>query len=143
MTDAAMRWLLVVVARRILAARCNWVANRRVIVFAGRGKLLSWSGASALDKQWRVDAGINADHELVTIGSYHLLRHPIYASMLSLLVGTGLLITPWSMLLVATLVFIVGTEIRISIEDGLLAERFGERFPEYQRTVPAYIPFLR
>jgi protein-S-isoprenylcysteine O-methyltransferase Ste14 len=105
--------------------------------------LLSWSGAHALGKQWRFDAGINADHELITIGPYRLLRHPIYASMLSLLLGTGLLITPWWRLLLSTLVFIVGTEVRVSIEDGLLAQRFGDRFREYQRTASAYIPFLR
>jgi len=41
------------------------------------------------------------------------------------------------------LVLIIGTEIRVRIEDRLLASRFGERFQDYQRSVPAYIPFLR
>ena len=38
---------------------------------------------------------------------------------------------------------IAGTEIRVRIEDRLLAERFGGQFREYQRSVPAYIPFIR
>lgn len=105
--------------------------------------LLSWSGASALGKQWRIDAGINPDHQLVTSGPYRFLRHPIYASMLSLLLATGVLITPWWLLLPSVVLFIVGTEVRVRIEDRLLAQRFGERFREYRRAVPAYIPFMR
>jgi protein-S-isoprenylcysteine O-methyltransferase Ste14 len=105
--------------------------------------LLSWSGAFALGQEWRIDAGINVDHQLVTSGPYRFMRHPIYSSMLSLLLGTGVLITPWPMLLLATCVFIAGTEVRVRIEDGLLARHFGDRFAQYQRSVPAYIPLVR
>jgi protein-S-isoprenylcysteine O-methyltransferase Ste14 len=105
--------------------------------------LLSWSGARSLGRQWRIDAGLNADHELVTSGPYRLVRHPIYTSMLCLCLGTGFMITPTVVLAFSILVFMVGTEIRVRIEERLLAARFGERFREYQRTVPAYVPFLR
>ena len=71
------------------------------------------------------------------------MRHPIYASMLCMLLGTGLLITPAPLLLVSVVLVLIGLEIRIRIEDALLASRFGERFREYQRRVPAYLPFVR
>jgi len=100
-------------------------------------------GARALGRQWRLDAGLNADHELVTSGPYRLLRHPIYTSMLCVLCGTGWLLTLLPMLLAAVIVFMVGTEIRVRIEDRLLGERFGEPFGQYQRRVAAYVPFLR
>jgi protein-S-isoprenylcysteine O-methyltransferase Ste14 len=76
-------------------------------------------------------------------GPYRLVRHPIYTSMLCILFGTGFMVTPLWLLLPAVIVFLVGTEIRIRIEDQLLSSRFGERFREYQGSVPAYIPFLR
>ena len=41
------------------------------------------------------------------------------------------------------LVFLAGTEIRVRVEDRLLAERFGEEFRRYRQRTPAYIPFLR
>jgi protein-S-isoprenylcysteine O-methyltransferase Ste14 len=63
--------------------------------------------------------------------------------MLCLLLGTGFLIAPLPMLLLSTLLFMIGTEIRVRIEDGLLASRFGDRFRDYQRGVPAYIPLLK
>ncbi len=71
-----------------------------------------------------------------------MVRHPIYTSMLCLLWGTGLLVTPWPMLILSTVLFLVGTEIRVRIEEALLAARYGEQFREYQRAVSAYVPFL-
>jgi len=39
--------------------------------------------------------------------------------------------------------FIIGTEIRVRVEDGLLRARFGQRFVEWQKTKAAYVPFVR
>jgi len=105
--------------------------------------VLSWSGARALGRQWRFDAGLNRDHELIRSGPYRVVRHPLYASMLCLLLGTGLLITPWPLLALSVLPFLIGTEIRIRIEDQLLASSFGDQFAAYRRATPAYIPFVR
>lgn len=117
-----------------------WRMALSVLFFALAG-LFSWSGARALGRQWRFDAGLSADHELVRSGVYRVVRHPIYTSMLFVLLGTGFIFTPLPMLVVAVLVFIIGTEIRVRIEDGLLASRFGAEFHQYRRSVPAYLPF--
>jgi|SRR5581483_9807705 len=105
--------------------------------------LLSWTGARTLGRQWRVDAGLNVDHELVRTGPYRLVRHPIYSSMLALMLGTASLLSRPSVLFVATLVHIAGTEIRVRTEDHLLAARFGAAFETFRREVPAYLPFVR
>ena len=39
--------------------------------------------------------------------------------------------------------FVAGTEIRVRVEDALLLSHFGDEFREYQRTVSAYVPFIR
>jgi protein-S-isoprenylcysteine O-methyltransferase Ste14 len=119
-----------------------WRMTLSVLFFVSAG-LLSWNAARALGRHWRFDAGLSADHELVRSGVYRIVRHPIYASMLCVLLGTGFMFTPLPMLLVAVFVFIIGTEIRVRIEDGLLALRFGAEFRQYQQSVPAYIPFPR
>jgi protein-S-isoprenylcysteine O-methyltransferase Ste14 len=105
--------------------------------------VLAWSGTRFLGRQWRVDAGLNTDHELVRTGPYRFVRHPIYASMLCLFCGTGLMITAPILFLPALVLFLAGTEIRVRIEDGLLASRFGQQFAVYKSGVPAYIPLLR
>lgn len=104
--------------------------------------LLSWTGVAALGRQWRIDAGLNTDHRLVRSGPYSAVRHPIYASMLCLLLGTGLLLTPWPLFVLALFIFLVGTEIRVRVEDGMLASQFGKEFEAYKHKVPAYIPWL-
>ena len=113
------------------------------VFFLLLASILSWTGARALGRQWRIDAGLSSDHELVISGPYRVVRHPIYTSMLCLLLGTGLMVTPLPLLVVSVLVFIAGTEIRVRIEDRLLTSRFKDKFLDYQRSVPAYIPFLK
>lgn len=106
------------------------------------GPLLTWTSALTLGRQWRFDAGLNADHQLVQSGAYRVVRHPIYTSMLCMLIGTGLLLTRGPLLAIAIVLFIAGTEVRVRIEDRLLAERFGPAFDEYRRRVHAYVPLL-
>jgi protein-S-isoprenylcysteine O-methyltransferase Ste14 len=118
----------------------SWQIALSILLFA-LASLLSWAGARALGRQWRIDAGLSADHELITSGPYRFVRHPIYTSLLCVLLATGVLITPWWLLLLSLLPFITGTEIRVRIEDNLLTSQFGERFVEYHKRVPAYIPF--
>ena len=60
-----------------------------------------------------------------------------------MLLGTGAMISQPILLLIATLLFLAGTEIRVRIEDNLLASRFGDQFRHYQRTISAYIPLVR
>ena len=118
----------------------RWIAAAPFLV---AGPLLSWTSARALGRQWRFDAGLNADHQLVQEGAYRVVRHPIYASMFALLIGTGLLVTRPAFLAAAIVFFVIGTEIRVRVEDALLASRFGAEFETYRRHVPAYIPFVR
>ncbi len=107
------------------------------------GVWLSWASVPVLGQQWRFDAGLNANHELVRTGPYRFVRHPIYASMLCMLLGMGLLLASWPMLAAAIVVWIIGAEIRVRIEDRLLATRFGHEFEAYRQHVWAYVPFVR
>jgi protein-S-isoprenylcysteine O-methyltransferase Ste14 len=63
--------------------------------------------------------------------------------MLCVLLGTGVVITPWWLLIVSLLFFFAGTEIRVRIEDRLLSSRFGGQFRDYRDRVPAYVPWVR
>ncbi len=105
--------------------------------------LLSWTSTHALGRQLRFDAAIGSEHELVREGPYRVIRHPIYCSMLCLVWGIGLVAAPLWLFVVATIVFLVGTEIRVHIEDRLLAERFGVMFAGYRSKTRAYLPLIR
>lgn len=103
--------------------------------------VISWTAARALGRQLRVDAALGPQHELVRSGPYGLVRHPIYTSMLCLLLGTGVVVAPWYLFLGGAAVFLIGTEIRMRVEEALLAAQFGEQFEAYRHTVPRLIPF--
>jgi protein-S-isoprenylcysteine O-methyltransferase Ste14 len=104
---------------------------------------LGWAALRHLGKQWRYEAALSQDHELIRTGPYGWVRHPIYASMLGRLVTTGLALTWWPMFAAALIAFLVGTEIRVRAEERLLAERFQEAFTDYRSRVRAYIPLVR
>jgi protein-S-isoprenylcysteine O-methyltransferase Ste14 len=112
------------------------------VVFLSLAGILSWTSARTLGRQWRIDAGLNADHQLVTAGAYRIVRHPIYTSMLCTLLGTGVMLSSPAFVVLGTVLFMMGTEIRVRIEDALLESRFGDEFRVYKGRVAAYIPFM-
>jgi len=72
-----------------------------------------------------------------------VVRHPIYASLLSSLLCTPVPLTPWQWAIVSLALYLTGTEIRVRTEDHLLAPHFLRIFDQYRRHGPAYLPFLR
>lgn len=105
---------------------------------------MAWQSVVHLGRQFRVHAGLYHDHELIRTGPYRIVRHPIYTSLMGMLIATMLLLRTDLMWMGASLAcFIAGTEIRVRSEDGLLESRFNERFREYRKAVSGYIPFVR
>ena len=113
------------------------------LVSGALGIVLAWKAVRHLGRQFRIQAGLYVDHELVRTGPYAVVRHPIYASLLAMLLCTLLLLTPWPWALVSVAIFVTGTEVRVHTEDRLLESRFGQAFRDYRRRVPAYVPFVR
>ncbi|MFB3828770.1 MAG: isoprenylcysteine carboxylmethyltransferase family protein [Bryobacteraceae bacterium] len=126
---------------RIPAASTPRVAAFAVLAPAAIA--LAWWSTRSLGRQFAVHAGLYADHQLVRSGAYALVRHPIYASVLLMWLATAALITRWEAWLPLAAVLLIGTEIRVRGEDGLLARRFGKEFEEYRRATRAYVPFVR
>jgi protein-S-isoprenylcysteine O-methyltransferase Ste14 len=79
-------------------------------------------------------------HKLITAGPYGKVRNPIYLSMFGMLVATGLALSVWWALVLAAVLFAIGTQIRIQNEEKVLRESFGAEFDAYARQVPAMFP---
>lgn len=150
-TDRRARWgmLLQAIGYSLLWQGPFWTRTPSAARFATSIALfaaaiaLSWAGARAIGRQWRMDAGLNPDHELVRTGPYRIVRHPIYASMVAVFFATGAILTPPVLWIGASIVFIAGTEIRVRVEDRLLGSHFGADFARYRHDVSAYVPFVR
>ncbi len=95
-----------------------------------------------LGKQWSLAARVLEGHKLITAGPYSVVRNPIYTGMFGMLLATGLAISHWIGLLIAVVIFAIGTAVRVHSEEKLLRAAFGDKFETYARKVPAVVPFL-
>ena len=81
---------------------------------------------------------------LVTGGPYAWVRHPIYLAFLAMLLATGLLASAGLRLVVAVVIYVTGTEMRIASEEPELAAAFPAEYEQYRgRTRWRYLPGLR
>jgi protein-S-isoprenylcysteine O-methyltransferase Ste14 len=113
------------------------------MILAPLSVALAWAAARELGKQWRYEAALTEDHELIQSGPYRWVRHPIYASMFGMLMATAAAWSWWPFWIAGAIFYIAGTEIRVAAEERLLAGRFGESFAAYRSRVRAYVPFIR
>jgi protein-S-isoprenylcysteine O-methyltransferase Ste14 len=148
-TVSASRWGIgIQIVAFFLAWSGGWQSRPPAVVMGALlcgclAVVLSWTSVRSLGKQLRIHAGLYPDHQLVCSGPYRIVRHPIYAGMLALYLAVASLWTPWPLAAAGLVLFILGTEIRVRIEDRLLASRFGQKFAQYKASTPAYIPFVR
>jgi protein-S-isoprenylcysteine O-methyltransferase Ste14 len=112
----------------LLAVGAVWIANAAI---------------KELGKQWSFQARLVEDHKLVTGGVYRIVRHPIYTAMLGKLLATGLILSHWTVVIIAFVIFIIGTKIRTIAEEKLLRDAFPDEYEEYAKSVPAFVPFLK
>jgi protein-S-isoprenylcysteine O-methyltransferase Ste14 len=139
----AVGFFLVMVNVRPLGFQKSTLSLIASMLLAPPSVALAWAATRHLGKQWRYEAALTEDHDLIQTGPYRLVRHPIYASMLGMLLAAGTCLTWWPMFLAGLAFFLTGTEIRIHAEERLLAQRFQTTYAAYRTRVPAYIPFLR
>lgn len=110
-----------------------------VLLMAGTIGLFA-SSTRALGRNWSLVARTRRDHELVRNGPYAWVRHPIYLGMCLFLLAFATASGHWLQLVVAVPTFLVGTAIRMRLEDQLLKRNFGKAFELYRRSTPALVP---
>jgi protein-S-isoprenylcysteine O-methyltransferase Ste14 len=92
-------------------------------------------------QSWRLLARIEEGHQLCTSGPFRFVRHPIYASMDLLALGTFLWAPSGIVLAGAALIALSGDR-RGRAEERLLAEVFGDEYRDYCRRTARTIPGL-
>ena len=95
----------------------------------------------SLGRSYGIRVDVFEGHSLKTDGPYALVRHPMYLGIVLFHVGASLALES-PLLLVATALFVAPfTAFRISAEEKVLKDAFGERYVRYAERVPALIPF--
>ncbi|MGB9196159.1 MAG: isoprenylcysteine carboxylmethyltransferase family protein [Terriglobales bacterium] len=119
-----------------------WILTLLALSIAAFSAAFVNAAARQLGKQWSLAARIVEDHDLIQDGPYRHVRNPIYAGMFGMLIATGLVVSPILPLLAGCVIFLLGTYIRVHLEERLLKQTFGQKFEDYKKRVPALIPGL-
>ena len=109
-----------------------------LVVFASL--IFVTAAVRTLGNQWSLQARVLEHHELIRRGPYRIVRHPIYTGMFGMLIASTLAHGHWLGLIIASLIYYLGTVTRIRSEEKLLREQFGSEYEEYAREVPVFIP---
>jgi protein-S-isoprenylcysteine O-methyltransferase Ste14 len=94
-----------------------------------------------LGSNWSQAVTIKHGHELITTGSYALVRLPIYSGLLLGFIGTAVALGEWRGLLAVALVFIVLWR-KLRLEEEWLQTQFGQPYAAYARWVAALLPYI-
>ena len=79
------------------------------------------------------------DHELVTVGPYRWVRHPLYSVGTSFFVSLSLVAANWFMGLTSLLALAM-LMVRLPKEEEKLIERFGDEYREYMKRTGRLLP---
>lgn len=102
--------------------------------------LTFWARA-ALGRYWTTRVALATDQPLLVTGPYALVRHPLYAGVLTGAVGTALVAAqPRGLLGLALL--LAAYRRKTAYEEAALHEHFGVSYAAYAATVPAFLPRL-
>jgi len=81
-----------------------------------------------------------SNHELVTVGPYRWIRHPLYTTGLTLLLAVGLMAANVLMLCLTLLVAVLIGSVVIPREEAELRRRFGDRYERYMEQTGRLLP---
>lgn len=110
-----------------------------VMVSAGAGVNI-W-GRFGLKSNWSNHIKIYEDQTLVTSGAYGIVRHPLYASLMLMLLGGSLIYLNYLSALLTLTVFIPFMYHRARQEEVLLAGQF-KHYSEYKAKTGMFFPKL-
>lgn len=107
------------------------------LICQGAAALASWTLRTF--RSWRLRAELTADHELATDGPFRWVRHPIYAAMNLLALGTAIWV-PNAGTWAGFVAMCVAGDVRARAEERLLVAAFGERYRAYRASTRRFLP---
>ena len=80
------------------------------------------------------------EHQLVIVGPYQWVRHPLYTTGIVLFVALGLMLASWLVLLIAAFTALLFYLLVVPAEERALVAKFGERYRMYMRGTGRLLP---
>ncbi len=112
-------------------------------MFYPAGVFLFYKSHSDLRKYWWMGYEISLDKELVSEGVYAWIRHPMYAGLFLIAVGTVFILQNWIAGFSSLIGFVPLYFFHIPAEDRHLAKHFGDAFSHYRTYTGKLFPGRR
>ena len=93
-----------------------------------------------IGRNWGTPMSRKDEPELVTTGPYRLVRHPIYAGILTAGIGTALALN-WTWLIAVALAGIYFVY-SATVEERFLTDELPNSYPQYKRSTKMIVPFV-
>jgi protein-S-isoprenylcysteine O-methyltransferase Ste14 len=104
------------------------------------GIVIRWAAIIQLGKAFTVDVAITESAKLKTDGIYSKVRHPSYSGLLLVVTGFSLAMASLYSFTVLVLPVTIAIIYRITVEEKVLQNEFGQAFMEYKSHTSRLIP---
>lgn len=111
--------------------RAGWTARAAGLALIGAGLVLRAQAARALGASFAVRLGVQDEQALVDSGPYRWIRHPNYAALVLVAVGTALSMSSPLAFAAALCLWLPAVLLRISREERMMIERFDQPYRAY------------
>ncbi len=125
----------------ILLVPHSIVINVVIIVFAVTGLIVALIARRTLAGNWSRAVAFKEDHELITTGLYHYVRHPIYTGVLLMILATALSVGTLSAG-IGFVIIVLGLWFKLRAEEELLTVHFPKEYLAYKDRTKALIPYV-
>ena len=138
-------WLMITVGFTcgfILSKPVNnfWTGFGIPLIIAGL--IVRWVAILQLGNSFTVDVAITYAAGLKTDGIYKRIRHPSYSGILMIIVGFSAIMSSLNSFLVLVIPVFTAIIYRISIEEKVLMNEFGESYLKYSSKTKKLIPLI-
>lgn len=107
----------------------------------GSVSLFAWA-TRTMGANWSLLGRTREDHSLVQTGPFAVVRNPIYVALFGMMCALATALGHTLNLTLAIPIYMIGTLMRVSIEEKMLREMFGQAFDHYSRRVKRFIPLV-
>ena len=102
--------------------------------------IVFWRSHADLGLNWSPSLEIRTEHKLITNGIFGYIRHPMYASQWIWVIAQPLLLQNWIAGFLNLFVFTAFYFLRVSAEEKMMLDTFGDEYREYMNKTGAVIP---
>lgn len=102
-----------------------------------------WKSHIDLGQNWSPTLRVRQDHDLITSGIYHFVRHPMYLSQWLWSLAQILLLPNWIAGFASLVTFLPFYFLRVSKEEQMMVDNFGQEYREYIQRTGRVLPRLK